>query len=93
MKKTMAREITIKLHRLEEMPEGIHGTVMGSDGQYMIVLNAEEDPDQQLATFLHEMTHIYNGDLEAGGNVQEIEARTHRELLKALELLKQEEEE
>lgn len=93
MKKTMAREITIKLHRLEGMPEGIHGTVMGSDGRYMIVLNAEEDPDQQLATFLHEMTHIYNGDLEAGGSVQEIEARTHRELLKALELLKQEEEE
>ena len=53
----------------------------------------EEDPDQQLATFLHEMTHIYNGDLEAKGNVQEIEARTHRKLLEALELLKQEEEE
>lgn len=93
MKKTMAREITIKLHRLEGMPEGIHGSVMGSEGRYMIVLNAEEDPDQQLATFLHEMTHIYNGDLEAGGNIQEIEAQTHRELLKALELLKQEEEE
>lgn len=93
MKKTMAREITIKLHRLEGMPEGIHGTVMGSEGRYMIVLNAEEDPDQQLATFLHEMTHIYNGDLEAKGNVQEIEARTHRKLLEALELLKQEEEE
>ena len=93
MKKTMAREITIKLHRLEGMPEGIHGTVMGSDGQYMIILNAGDEPARQLAAFLHEMTHIYNGDLEAGGNVQEIEARTHRELLKALELLKQEEEE
>lgn len=89
----MAREITIKLHRLEGMPEGIHGTVMGSDGRYTIILNANDTPARQFAAYLHEMTHIYDGDLEAGGNVQEIEARTHRELLKSLELLKQEEEE
>lgn len=94
MKKTMAREITIKLHRLEGMPEGIHGAVIGlDDNRYTIILNANDTPARQFAAYLHEMTHIYNGDLEAGGNVQEIEARTHRELLKALELLKQEEEE
>ena len=92
-RKATAREITIKLRKLEGMPEGIHGTVMGSGGRYMIVLNAEENPDQQLATFLHEMTHIYNEDTETGGNVHEIETRTHRQLLKALDLLKQEEKE
>ena len=88
----MNRNITITMHKLEGVPEGIHGSVMGSGGRYTIILNAEDTPAQQLATFLHEMTHIYNGDLETGESVQEIEARTHRQLLQALDLLRQEAE-
>ena len=88
----MSRNITITTHKLEGVPESIHGSVMGSGGRYTIILNAEDPPAQQLATFLHEMTHIYNGDLETGESVQEIETRTHRQLLQALDLLRQEAE-
>lgn len=44
---------------------------------------------RQFAAYLHEVTHLYNGDLEAGGDVQEIETRTHRQLLEALESIKE----
>lgn len=63
----MSRNITITIHKLEGVPEGIHGSVLGSGGRYTIILNAEDTPTQQLATFLHEMTHIYNEDAERGG--------------------------
>lgn len=86
----MSRNITITIHKLEGVPEGIHGSVLGSGGRYTIILNAEDTPTQQLATFLHEMTHIYNEDAERGGNVQEIETRTRQQLLEALALLRQE---
>lgn len=86
----MAETMTITIHRAENMPDAIHGAVMGSSGRYTIILNAADTPGQQFATFLHEMTHIYNKDAETGKNVQEIETRAHGQLLEALELLKQE---
>lgn len=84
---------TIDLYLLEGLPDTIHGVVMpGHKPQrYKIGLNAEASETQKLATFLHEMTHIYNHDHDNGGNVSEIEFRVRRQLLEALELLKREE--
>ena len=90
MKKTMAETMTITIHRAE-LPPTIHGAVTTENGnRYTIILNAGDEPARQLAAFLHEMTHIYNGDLTAGGDVGEIEARTQRQLLEALEIIKTE---
>ena len=84
-------EITI--NRLNGVPQGIHGSVLFDGKQYTIILNAEESPAQQYAAFLHEMTHIYNGDLiKTGGNVGEIETRTRRQLLETLEIIREEAE-
>ena len=85
----MTREATITLRRSAELPPTIHGAVMGSGGRYTILLNSNDTPARQFAAFLHEVTHLYNGDLEAGGDVQEIETRAHRQLLEALESIKE----
>lgn len=82
--------ITIDLHRANDLPPAIHGAVTQDGDRYEIILNANDTPARQYAAFLHEVTHIYCGDLEAGGNVEAIESRTHRQLLEALEILKQE---
>ena len=89
----MAETMTITIHRAE-LPPTIHGAVTTENGsRYTIILNAGDEPARQLAAFLHEMTHIYNGDLiKTGENVGEIENRTHKQLLEALELLKQQDE-
>ena len=83
---------TVDLYLLEGMPDGIHGVVMPEKKpqRYKIGLKADADETQRLATFLHEMVHIYNHDMDRGGDVSEIEWRTRRQLLEALELLKQE---
>ena len=82
---------TIDLYLLE-MPEDIHGLAMQTKDphKYKIGLNASMTETQKLASFLHEMTHIYNHDHDNGSDVNEIEIRTRRQLLEALELLKQE---
>ncbi len=57
------------------------------DDGYMIVVNADESPEQQTVTFLHEMLHIWNDDFNNPvDDVQTIEARTHRQLRRLLEL-------
>ena len=89
----MAETITITLHRADDLPPAIHGIVTGTDGSYTIILNGNDTPARQYAAFLHEVTHIYNGDIMTGQDVAEIEARTHRQLLQALEQLQQEEQE
>lgn len=85
---------TIDLYLLE-MPEAIHGLAMQGKkpNRYKIGLNAGATETQKLATFLHEMTHIYNHDHDNGGDVSEIKFRVRRQLLEALELLKLEAEE
>ena len=59
----MEGKITFTVNRLNGVPQGIHGSVLFDGKQYTIILNADETPMQQYAAFLHEMTHIYNGDL------------------------------
>lgn len=84
--------MTIDLYKVADLPPKVHGAVTRDGDRYTILLNANDTPARQLAAFLHEMTHIYCGDLAAGGDVEEIERRTDRQLLEALEVLKQEAE-
>ena len=85
---------TIDLYLLE-MPEAIHGVAMQTKtpNRYKIGLNAGATETQKLATFLHEMTHIYNHDHDSGDHVNTIEVRVRQQLLEALGLLKREAEE
>ena len=82
--------ITINIYRTSEAPATVGGMVTKQGDGYTIILNANKSDAEQLAAFLHEMTHIYNGDLTTGGNVGEIETRTRRQLLEALEIIKAE---
>lgn len=80
------REFNIRVFR-EHLPAGAHGMAAPDNDGYMIVVNADESPDKQAETFLHEMLHIWNDDFnDPVGNVQVIEARTHRQLRRLLEL-------
>ena len=83
---------TFLLAPMKAAPHNRYGMVLvqGNDGSYTIILNGNDTPARQLAAFLHEVTHIYNGDIMTGQDVAEIEARTHRQLLEALDLIKQE---
>lgn len=74
--------ITINIYRTSEAPATVGGMVTKQGAGYTIILNANKSDAEQLATFLHEMTHIYNGDLTTGGNVGEIETRTQRAKVK-----------
>lgn len=80
----MAETIKIELYR-DKLPPTIHGAVTRSGEDFLIVLNEGDDHAQQLAAFLHEMTHIFNRDLDSGaGSVLEIEKRTREQLREAL---------
>ena len=83
--------ITIKLYTMCGIDQSIKGLCAQGKNpdKYSIFINDDMTQTWKLATFLHEMTHVYNHDFE-GGSVQEIESRTHRQLIDALELLKQE---
>lgn len=82
----MAETMTIIIHRAE-LPPTIHGAVTRSGEDFLIVLNEDDDHARQLAAFLHEMTHIFNRDLDSGaGNVLEIEKRTREQLREALRI-------
>ena len=80
--------MTIRIHR-EKLPQSVHGAVTQDGTCYTIILNADSTPAQQLAAFLHEMTHIYNNNLAEGGDAKEVEEQTHRQLLEALEELRE----
>ena len=83
---TPDREFNIRVFR-ERLPAGAHGMSAPDDNGYLIVVNADESPDEQAKAFLHEMLHIWNDDFnDPVGNVQVIEARTHRQLRRLLEL-------
>ena len=84
----------IGLHVIEGFHDTINCITMPglSPGQYEIYLNDTASEIQKLASFLHEMVHVYNHDFEKSDNVSEIEARTRLQLLKALELIKEESE-
>lgn len=71
--------------------EDISGVTVNANeaGEYRILINKDLSPAEQLATFLHEMTHIWRHDFSRQ-NVQQIEVEVRQDLLKALEIVKDE---
>lgn len=86
----MKRNIQITL-RTEEVPGGaINGATIQTDtpDKYIVVLDAAKSKQQQAATFLHEMMHIYRRDFDDPDRpVMEIEAECEADLLDALQLI------
>lgn len=89
------RTLTLKLYTYRG-GQGIQGVTMKSSrpDEYIVAIDNTMNHTERLASFLHEMTHIYNGDLDTeGGDVNEIESRTNRQLLEALRCLQERERE
>ena len=87
----MSREkFTIELYRhdLGEDIRGLSSPRKNEPGTFMIILNQKDSEVEQLATFYHEMTHIYSHDFDKTESVQKIESRAHSLTLQALEALR-----
>lgn len=57
-----------------KLPEKVRGTVaLFADGEYIILVNADDGPAVWPSTLTHELRHIARGDLESGKDVQQIE--------------------
>lgn len=53
-------------------------TVKNKDGSYTIILNSRLNYEQQQQSFLHELQHMINFDLEKECNVDELEFKLHK---------------
>ena len=53
-------------------------TIKNRDGGYTIILNSRLSYEQQQRSFLHELQHITNCDLEKECDIDEIETIAHR---------------
>lgn len=85
--KSTARKIVIKIFK-EYLPETIHAfTSQRDNATYWIFLNANESDEEQVASFIHECTHIYHEDFDSDLNADEIEAIRHNEVKQVLEIL------
>lgn len=89
--KTYHFQKTHEWHNLKvikvNLPDGINGTValFGKD-KYRIFINDKLPEDEQLKAFIHEMVHLYRGDLDKiGQDVNTIEEETHRETDRIME--------
>ena len=67
--------------------EGMRAGIMATNDRFIVLLDEEQTPAEQLASFLHEMTHVYNRDFESTDDAGTIEARTHEQLRAALKVL------
>ena len=80
----------ILLHIAEDkLPEGVRGMSTTDGNKAFIMVNSEMSEDERAAAFLHEMLHIWHGDHEGTG--ADVEAERHAELMRVLEILKEEE--
>ena len=78
--------ITINLHHTTT-PSAVGGMITkDGENQYTIIINENRSQIGQLASFLHEMVHVYNNDFDKS-DVAEIEAETNKQLIEALEYL------
>ena len=62
------------------MPKGIHGaSVKNSDDSFTVLLDPNDPPDVQQASYRHELIHIENGDFDniQDKHVQILEAYAH----------------
>lgn len=73
-------------------PEDIEGCTVRwgeNSGEYRILINENLPEPEKLETFIHEMIHLYHGDLDSTGkSVDEVEARAHRETAEILKRIK-----
>lgn len=53
-------------------------TVKNRDDGYTIILNSRLNFEQQQCSFMHELQHILNCDLEKECDIDEIETTAHR---------------
>lgn len=82
-----AEEMEIRLRVVKlRLPASCGGAVCREPGGgYMIALNADRTAAEQEASFVHEILHIWRGDLDSAEPVQEIEARTHRRTVEIMQ--------
>lgn len=74
------------------LPETVKAlTVKNDDGSVKVYVNDIFTEDEQAASFLHEMLHLWNHDFEKELSADEIEALTHRQLSRISEIYKNEE--
>ena len=63
---------------LYPLPCGVHGFVHeDSEGEYTILLNANETRERNMRTLLHEMKHIDADDLRTFESADQIERMRH----------------
>ena len=87
----MDRTITIKIIT-ENMPSSIKGFSMKTGAEeFAVFLNGHEDDPDTVGSFLHEMLHIYHGDLDKSLPSDQLEKERHREIEEVLEALRKRE--
>lgn len=60
-----------------DLPPGVHEMVTPcGDGCYTLYVNTRDTRERQMEAYWHALDHIKRNDY-AGGDVQEIEAKTH----------------
>jgi len=72
-----------------KMPKTIQGacTLDKRDGKIIVALNADLTEDEQAAAFLHEMLHLYHGDLnKENTTAREIEEERQEEMQRLLRI-------
>lgn len=60
------------------LPDGVKGFVTeDAEGYCTVILNSRNSREQNIATAIHEMRHIQNGDLHSEDAVDDIEHALH----------------
>ena len=89
--KTYHFQKTHEWHNLKvikaNLPDSIKGVVTPwEEDEYRIFINSKLPEDEQLKAFIHEMAHLYRGDLDKiGQDVRTIEEETDR-IIEGLQL-------
>lgn len=63
-----------------DMPATVKAYTICKDGYFTVVLNQNLSHEQNMASYLHELKHIQNGDFEKKCNVNMIELFSHKEI-------------
>lgn len=83
------RHINLYIREDDQMPSGMGGMVSRVGSKTIIRLNGNADRYEQLASYLHEMTHIWRDDFlrDQKEDIAEIEAENERDLVEAAKLI------
>lgn len=75
----------------ERLPESVHGLTCKHNEDYHVIINEESDANRQLVSLIHEVCHIWRGDLESESSAEEIERSCRESMLRvALQILEEE---